>query len=147
MAGVTSFEELNAWKLSVELRDLVHALLASGKVRGDPTFCAQIRKSTSSAPANIAEGWGRFRPRQHAHHARIAKASLDETKNHLLQGRKQAYFSEEDFAKAIRWNHRALGATVRLLQYLDSCKGRLPWEDPPKRKPKRKEQDGENPEP
>jgi four helix bundle protein len=136
MAGVTSFEELDAWKLSVELRDLVYTLIEKGRVLRDPNFCEQIRNSASSAPSNIAEGWGRFKPRQHASYLLVAKASLEETKNHLLHGRKNSYFSMDEFNQATKLARRALGATVRLHQYLESCKGRLPWEDPPKRTPK-----------
>ena len=137
MAGVTSFEELNAWKLSVELRDLVYTLIERGSVLNDPKFCAQIRNSASSAPSNISEGWGRFKPKQHANFVLIAKASLEETKNHLLHGRSKSYFSVEDFERAMRLNRRALGATVRFHQYLESCKGLLPWEDPTKQNSRR----------
>src|SRR5262249_49066804 len=131
MAGVRSFEEMDAYKLAVALRDLVYTLLETGRALQDQNFCEQIRTSVSSQPANLSEGWGRFKPRDHARCARIAKASLDETKSHLLHGRTCRYFTERDFTKAFQLNRRALGATVRLIQYLDSCKGRLPWEAPP----------------
>src|SRR5262245_37176176 len=132
MPGVSSFEELDAWKLSAQLRDLIYGLVETGGVLKDQTFCEQIRGSASSAPANIAEGWGRFKPKDHANFCRIAKASLEETRNHLFHGRNARYFSEQDFTEAMRLTRRAIGATVGLIKYLDSCKGRLPWDSPPK---------------
>jgi hypothetical protein len=36
-----------------------------------------------SAPRNIAEGFGRYDPREFARYLRIARASLMETRNHL----------------------------------------------------------------
>ena len=131
MAGVTRFEDLDAWKLSVELRDLVYRLTESGKVLRDPAFRSQIRDSASSPPRNISEGWGRFNPKENAQYCRTAKASLDETKNHLRHGHTEKYFDEGDFNEAMTLARRARGATVGLIRYLESCKGRLPW-DPPR---------------
>jgi four helix bundle protein len=151
MAGVTRFEDLDAWKLSVELRDLVYRLIESGRVLRDPEFRSQIRDSASSPPRNISEGWGRFNPKENAQYCRIAKASLDETKNHLLHGRTERYFDEENFNKAMKLARRARGATVGLIRYLESCKGRLPWDHPrPPRgiqKPEPLKPEPESPEP
>jgi hypothetical protein len=58
MAGVMRFEDLDAWKLAVELRDLVYRLTDSGKVLRDTDFRSQIRDSASSPPRNISEGVG-----------------------------------------------------------------------------------------
>jgi four helix bundle protein len=128
MAGVTRFEDFDAWKLSVELRDLVYRMCDGGPVLKDHRFRDQIRDSAAGPPRNISEGFGRFEPNEFANYMRFAKASLMETQNHLRHGRKQKYFSEEDFQKALRLSKRALGASRGLHRYLRSCKGRLPWE-------------------
>jgi four helix bundle protein len=131
VAGVRRFEDLDAWKLAVQLRDLVYKLTASGKVLRDPRFRDQIRDSASSGPRNISEGFGRFNPKENAQYCRIAKASIDETKNHLLHGRTEQYFDEVNTLAGVRLARRARGATIGLIRYLESCKGRLPWDQPP----------------
>ena len=133
--GVTRFEDLDAWKLSTELRDLVYQMTESGRVLDDRRFRDQIRDAASGAPRNIAEGFGRFNPREFEQYTRWAKASLMETQNHLLHGKTEKYFSQADFEKAHRLSKRAVGATKGLNRYLRSCKGKLPWENQENQKP------------
>src|SRR5438270_3563193 len=59
MAIARHHEQLDCWRLSEELRLGVEAILAKPLVSRDFGFCDQIRDSTSSAPANIAEGFAR----------------------------------------------------------------------------------------
>ena len=130
MDGVKSFEELNAWKLASALSDEVYRMTESGRVTEDFKFWSQIRDSAASAPRNIAEGWGRYYPNENAPYVRIAKGSLNETKNHLLHGKRVRYFTQEDFNKAFRLVKRALGATTRYLLYLESCGKDVPGQPP-----------------
>jgi len=98
----------------------------AGPVLRNLKFRDQIRDSSSSSPANIAEGFGRFRPREFAQFMRIARASLLETRNHLQDGKTKKYFSEEDTARLLKLQVRATIAATRLLRYLESCKGKAP---------------------
>lgn len=115
-----------AWQLSVELRDAIFVLTESGPASRDFRFRDQIRVSSSSAPRNLAEGFDLFNPRQFARHARIARGSLGETKNGLLEGRQKNYFSEADTQRLLTIARRARRATTRLMEYLISCKGIAP---------------------
>ena len=126
MAGAKSFEELDAWQLSVQLRDRVLPELQKEPASRDFAFCDQIRDSARSPARNIAEGYGAYKPREFARFVRIARRSLMETKNHLLDGQHSKYFKEPLASELITLCNRALGATTRLLQYLDSCNGRVP---------------------
>jgi four helix bundle protein len=78
-------------------------------------------KSARSAPSNIAEGFGRFRPREFAHFVRIARASLLETLNHLSEARAQGLIDEALHLTMVTLVKRSLGATRELLRYLESC--------------------------
>jgi hypothetical protein len=95
----------------------------------------------------VPEGFGRFEPQEFANYMRFAKASLMETQNHLHHGRKEEYFSEEDFQKALRLSKRALGASKGLQRYLRSCKGRLPWDKPKGKGPREPKEPKEPQEP
>ena len=144
MAVAGRIEELIAWQLSVKLRDEILVLVRAGKAGRDLRFRDQIERSSRSAPSNLAEGFGAFRPREFAYFARIARRSLAETRNHLLEGKAKEFFSTEEEERLRRLALRAQKATTRLIRYLDSCKGHAPtgWEaenPPPKgERPERK---------
>lgn len=112
--------------LSAQLRDQIREALEAPNDRRDRDFCDQIRDSSASAPRNIAEGFGAFMPRENARFVRIARRSLMETMNHLMDGRKQGYFDRARADKLLHLNRRALGATTSLLRYLDGLKGEPP---------------------
>ena len=97
MAGVKHHEDLVAWQLSESLRQAIVALLAKPALMGHRGFCDQISRSSSSAPANIAEGFSRYKPRDFARYMRIALGSLGETQNHLRAALNDKILSEEDF--------------------------------------------------
>jgi len=121
MVALKRYEELEVWQLATRLRDKVFALTESGPASRNFKFRDQIRTSSSSAPANIAEGFGRFKPREFAYFMRIARGSLLETRNHVQDGRTKQYFSEEDTKDLLMLQVRATIAATRLVTYLDSC--------------------------
>jgi four helix bundle protein len=131
VAAAKKLEELIAWQLSTELRDIVITCAQRWEARDRKLF-EQIRESARSAPRNLAEGFGRFKPREFAKFARIARGSLMETRNHVKEALKCHYITDEEAATIRRLNARALAATTRLLAYLDSCKGEAPtgWDVP-----------------
>ena len=120
------FEELDSWQLSVELRDAILDLTESGKAARDFDFRDQIRDACRSAPRNIAEGFGRFKPKPFAYSMRVACGSLQETRNHLKDGRSRGYFTDADVDRLLKLLNRALRASEGLLRYLDSCDGEAP---------------------
>jgi four helix bundle protein len=126
MAGARRYEDLDAWQLAKELRDEIFKLTETGPVARNLKFRDQLRRSSSSPPSNIAEGFGRFKPREFANFVRIARGSLLETRNHIQDGQTKKYFSEEDTNGLLKLHARAMIATTRLLRYLDSCKGKAP---------------------
>ena len=121
MAGAKRLEDLVIWQLACELRDGISAALSAGTGARDWDFKGQIGRSSRSVPANIAEGFGYFKPRPFARYLRIARASAMETRNHLLEGRTKGHFSAIQAAHFLRQASRVLGGTSKLIRYLDSC--------------------------
>jgi four helix bundle protein len=115
MAGVRRYEDLDCWKLAMELADLFDAMTSEGEAAKDFAFRSQLRRSGTKAPAQIAEGFLRFRPADFANFLRMARASLGEAQTHLERGRRRSYWSEETVASARKLSDRALGATTRLM--------------------------------
>ena len=100
--GARSFTELDAWQLANELKLAVYVLIRSREVQRDVEFRNQLRNAAASAPRNLAEGFGRYFPREFSQYLRIANGSLMETSN-----------------------HGASAASMRLIRYLVSAPARV----------------------
>jgi len=122
--GVQRFEDLIAYQRSAALRDLVYDLTSTGAGLVDWRFRDQIRDSASSAPRNLAEGFGRYSPQDFRRFVTIARGSLAETQDHLAHGLRQGYFRPADYDRAWALSCRALAAISGLSRYLKSCKVR-----------------------
>lgn len=57
----------------------------------------QLRRSSQSIPANIAEGYGRYYFQEGVRYAYIARGSLEETLSHLSFAKEMGYLSSTDF--------------------------------------------------
>jgi four helix bundle protein len=114
--GVRDFRDLVAWQLADELRHEVLAFTSTGPAARDFRFRDDIRASAASAPANIAEGFGRFRPLQFAHFLGIAKGSLEETQDHLLDAKDRNYIELRLFSRLWNLARAAERVTTNLLR-------------------------------
>jgi four helix bundle protein len=85
--GAKSHDELNCWQLSVEFRDRVNALLATGPFRRRFKYCEQLADAAESVPSNIAEGFYRFTHAEFARYLRISLGSLGEAQTRLGSAR------------------------------------------------------------
>ncbi len=116
--GVKRFQDLVCWQLSSELKREVYALVDRTSANYDFKFRDQIKDSAASAPSNIAEGFGAYRHRESARYARIAKSSLTESQNHLLDGIDRGHWTATDVEALMGVARRALAATVKWIAYL-----------------------------
>jgi four helix bundle protein len=82
--------------------------------------CDQIRGSASSAPRNIAEGFGRGRPREFARFLDYALGSLNETKDALIDARDRRYASPTLVSRLLN----LCGAAIRVTKRLRDAKRR-----------------------
>src|SRR5262245_5653257 len=93
---ITRIDELVAWQLAKQLERRVFAFTERARAARDGEFCRQIRKSSSSAPANMAEGFGRFWPGEFAHKLRIAIGELHETQDRLEDALDRQYINDDE---------------------------------------------------
>jgi four helix bundle protein len=120
MAGVWRFQDLVAWQLAEELRRRADTLCEKPEVKRDFRFAAQLKDAAASAPANLAEGFGRHFHPEFARFARIARASELEVMNHFITARSRGYMSEIEFDMADHSIKKALKAINGLIRYLES---------------------------
>ena len=115
------YRVLDAWQLAFEVRQQVLELTRSGPAVRDRRFCEQLNDSSRSVASNIAEGFGRYEPRDFARFLSIARGSLDETENHLRDGVASSYFPAERVGPVILKGARCRVAITRLQVYLRSA--------------------------
>ena len=145
MGAVHRFEDLECYKLAVTLRQLVVRLTAGGVVPRDFRFVEQIRDAARSPPRNIAEGFGRFNPTEILRFLSYAQASLDEVKNHAVDGCESGYFSDDDTAAMVVLIKRTHGAINQWRRYLESVAAKRFYEQHKARRKNQRSKEPENP--
>lgn len=98
---VKSHEDLVVWQKAVDLVARVYQLIRKFPATEAYGLTAQITRSATSIPANIAEGRGRFTRKEYANFVSIARGSLMETRNYLTIAVRVGYLSEADSAPAL----------------------------------------------
>jgi four helix bundle protein len=92
---IKSFRDMDVWQkahnLSVEVFRLTNPLPRSE----DYALTSQLRRSSNSISANIAEGFGRTTKKDKSYFYTVARGSAYETQNHLLYGNGVNYFEEK----------------------------------------------------
>ncbi|MFN3491210.1 MAG: four helix bundle protein [Anaerolineales bacterium] len=90
--SIKSLESLEAWRKSKEFslrvyREILSLLPPEEKWN----LNQQLRRSSLSIPANIAEGYGRFYYQDNVRFCYIARGSLEETLSHLVIASEMKY--------------------------------------------------------
>lgn len=97
MGRIGSFEELEVWKVSMDLCTEVYRLTNSDVFSKDYSLKDQIRKSAISVPSNISEGFERDGNNQFLYFLAIAKGSCGELRTQLKIAFNLSYISENDY--------------------------------------------------
>ena len=120
--GARRYEDLDAWRLANEVREKAGRLTKAGGFAPHSWLQSQLDRATHSACANIAEGFGRYKPKVFANSLRISRGSLLEVNDHLRRARDLGLISAADFKELSHLTNRAVGALTRLVAYLETAK-------------------------
>src|SRR5262245_11356388 len=82
-APIESHRDLIVWRKSMDLAVESYRLTDSFPTHERYGLASQIRRSCSSVPANIAEGYGRESAGAYAQQLRVAQGSLKEFETHV----------------------------------------------------------------
>lgn len=94
--NIRSFEDLECWKACRALRIFVSKQVAPLLPKEEQfRLKDQIIRSSRSATANIAEGYGRFHHLDNAKFISNARGSLQETLDHLITASDEGYIPDE----------------------------------------------------
>ncbi|MGE0629061.1 MAG: four helix bundle protein [Hyphomicrobiaceae bacterium] len=83
-SGIQSYRDLQVWQKSIALSVACYRLTAAFPRDELYGMTSQIRRSSASVPANIAEGHGREHTRSFIQFLRVAQGSLKELETHLV---------------------------------------------------------------
>ena len=91
----TGFQSLEVWKQARLFRKMIIDLCKEIPQEEKYRLTDQIKRSSRSVTANIAEGYGRFHYLDNIKFCRDARGSLNETLDHLTVAFDEKYINEE----------------------------------------------------
>ena len=97
---INSFRELIVWQRAHQLTLLVYRLTEEFPPADHFGIVSQVRRSSASVAANIAEGFGRRTTKELLRSMQIARGELEETRYFLLLARDLGRVAKSDYAKA-----------------------------------------------
>lgn len=115
--GVQRFTKLRAWQTCDTYKKAVYRLCLDSPLSKDWHRRDELERSVAGPPANIAEGFGRFNPPDFARYTVIARASLMESQNHLLDAVDKQYITEETRHELNALAEAALQEVTGLMEY------------------------------
>lgn len=97
MKDYNSFEELEVWKFSRDFRKEISTVTKKFPKSEQYELTKQIKRSSRSVTANIAEGHGRYGFKDNTRFIRISAGSLKETLDHLYVALDEEYITAKEF--------------------------------------------------
>ncbi len=91
MGIIKHFSDIIAWQKAKGMTLLLYKILKTSK---DYSFNDQIKRASISIMNNIAEGFGRYNPREFKQYLSIARGSTMEVVSMILLGSELDYFDE-----------------------------------------------------
>lgn len=96
---ITSFTDLDAWKLGHKLATVIYKATDSFPSTEQFGLTNQMRRCAVSVTSNIAEGFSRQTKKDKTHFYSIALGSTTELQNQLLLARDLHFLKEDNFKK------------------------------------------------
>lgn len=118
MAGFKRFEDIMAWQKARQVTKLIYEITTAGSLAKDFGLRDQIRRSSVSIMANIAEGFGRRSDKEFSNFLNIAHGSAAETQSHLYISYDLNYITEDDFKKIYSLLEEVSKMIMSLTQHL-----------------------------
>lgn len=120
MAAFRRFEDIQAWQKARQVTKLIYQATNEGIFAKDFGLRDQIRRSSASIMANIAEGHGRRSDKEFANFLNIAHGSAAETQSHLYIALDLNYLKQEDFKELYSQLDQISRMIMSLMQHLRS---------------------------
>jgi four helix bundle protein len=116
------FENLEVWRAARALRQFIATLTKKFPASELYSLTSQIKRSSRSVTANIAEGYGRFHYQENIQFCRQSRGSLEETKDHIYTALDEDYISGDDFNNFILQYELCLKLLNGYITYIEKQK-------------------------
>jgi four helix bundle protein len=120
MTAINRFEEIEAWKTSRQLTNMVYALGNQTGFNRDFGLRDQIRRASVSIMSNIAEGFESRTDVQFVNFLGMARASAGEVRSQLYIAFDQKYIAEEQFKESYSLAEKCARQIAKFISYLES---------------------------
>ena len=117
--AIESYRDLHVWQAAIELTVACYAETKKFPTSETYGLTSQIRRSSTSVAANIAEGYGRDNTGSYVQFLRVAQGSLKELETHFIIAKRIGYlesFQEESLLKRSEQIGKMLHALIRSVQ-------------------------------
>ena len=114
-----------AWKESREFRIMISKLAENFPSEEKYSLTAQIKRSSRSITANIAEGYGRYHFQETMQFFRHSRGSLCETLDHLINALDEKYISSNEFEEVELKFSTVMKLINGYLAYLEKSKNKI----------------------
>ncbi len=115
---VRSFQDLEAWQVSREVRQRMSALAKKFPAKEKFALADQLVRASRSATANLAEGYGRYSYPDMVRFARQARGSLYEILDHLTVALDDGYITKTILEEEATHVSRAIQVVNGFIRFL-----------------------------
>lgn len=119
---IRSFEDLECWKVSTELRRYVSQLVKTFPKEEQFDLTSQMKRASRSVTHNIAEGYGRFHYQENIQYCRQARGSLYELIDQFIVAFDEKYITNEELIKGKEQINKSLALLNGYIKYLMKAK-------------------------
>ena len=117
--AIESYRDLRVWQAAIELTVACYTTTKNFPISETYGITSQIRRSSASIAANIAEGYGRDQIGSYIQFLRVAQGSLKELETHIIVAKRVGYLElseEEALLRIAEEVGKMLRALIRGLQ-------------------------------
>jgi four helix bundle protein len=118
MVKYQTFMDMEVWQDAIELSKVVFELTSSLPRSEDYALTSQLRRSSNSVSANIAEAYGRSTNKDKSYFYIISRGSAYETQSHLLYGSKINYFNISEIDELISGYNKLIHQLNKIIKTL-----------------------------
>ena len=97
---ITSFEDLECWRLGRDVRRAISTLTKKFPKEETYGLTQHLKKTARSITNNIAEGYGRFHFQENIQFCRISRGSAYEAVDQLLEAINEKYITENELQES-----------------------------------------------
>jgi four helix bundle protein len=118
MAKIERFEDLDCWKKSRQLMNVIYDICEARGLSRDFTTQDQLKRAVLSTMNNIAEGFGRYSNREFARFLVYSSSSSMEVRSMLYMMLDRKYIDKNTFDVAYQLTVEHTKLTLGLIKYL-----------------------------